>query len=157
MIVNSDFKELLKALNDEKAKFLIVGGYAVVEYTEPRYTKDLDIWVSPERENAERIFRALKDFGAPLSGITAEDFTTPGLVYQMGRPPARIDVIMSVKGLSFETCWQRKYESEYDGVKVYFLSLEDLIANKEVVGRPQDMIDVENLRMAQALRRKSKK
>ena len=154
--MNSDFKELLNILNEEKAKYLIVGGYAVIEHTEPRYTKDLDIWISYDLKNAEKVFRALKKFGAPLANIKVEDFTVPSLVYQMGRPPARIDVIMSVKELDFETSWQNKVESKYDDVTVYFLSLEDLLKNKESVGRPQDLIDASNLRLAQILKNKSK-
>jgi hypothetical protein len=84
--MNSDFKELLKVFNTNGVKYLVVGGYAVIEYTEPRYTKDLDIWISTEKENAAAVFRSLREFGAPLSGILEEDFANEELFYQMGRP-----------------------------------------------------------------------
>src|SRR5258708_39449313 len=99
---NSDFKELLSLLNAAQVRYLVVGGYAVIEHTEPRYTKDLDIWVSPDRGKAEGVYAALKDFGAPLANITVDDFTNPALVYHMGRPPVRIAILMGLKGLELE-------------------------------------------------------
>jgi hypothetical protein len=136
-------------LNEEQVRYLIVGGYAVIEHTEPRYTKDLDIWVSPARDNAERVYASLKRFGAPLSNITVEDFANTGTVYQMGRPPVRVDILMGVAGLDFESAWNNRVESSYGEVRTQFLSIEDLIINKRAVGRPQDLIDVENLQLAQ--------
>src|SRR5436853_6067697 len=155
MSLNSDFKELLNILNVAQVRYLIVGGYAVMEHTEPRYTKDLDIWVSPARDNAGRVYAALRQFGAPLADITVEDFATPGLVYHMGRPPVRVDVLMGLTGLDFEEAWSHRVEGSYGEVKVQFLSIEDLITNKRAAGRPQDLIDVENLRLAQQ-RKKSR-
>lgn len=147
--MNSDFKELLNLFDEEKVEYLIVGGYAVIEHTEPRYTKDLDVWINNEPENAARVFNVLRKFGAPLAEISVDDFTNPDLVYQMGRPPARIDIIMKAKGLDFQKCWENRVESNYDEVKVYFVSLGDLIVNKLSVGRPQDLIDAENLLLAE--------
>ena len=149
MSLNSDFKELLNLLNESKAKYLIIGGYAVIEHTEPRYTKDLDIWISPDRTNAEKVYNALKRFGAPLSSISVEDFTNPEIVYHMGRPPARIDVLMGLKGLNFNECWERRLESNYGNTPTQFISAQDLIVNKQLAGRPQDLADVENLRLSQ--------
>ncbi len=149
MALNSDFKELLSILNEAQAKYLVVGGYAVIEHTEPRYTKDLDIWISLERDNAERVYAALKQFGAPLTDITVDDFTDPNTVYHMGRPPARVDVLMGLAGLDFESAWGRRVEGSYGEVTTQFLSIEDLIINKRAVGRPQDLMDVENLQLAQ--------
>ena len=123
----------------------MIGGYAVIYYAEPRYTKDLDLWVSAEAENAEQVYLALQSFGAPLAGITVQDFQTPGLVYQMGRPPARIDILMGLKGLEFEAAWQARVEANFDGIKVFVLSREHLIENKKLAGRPQDLMDVESL------------
>lgn len=145
--LNSDFKELLNLLNEAQAKYLIVGGYAVIEYTEPRYTKDLDIWVSPERDNAERVYTALKQFGAPLANITIEDFTNPTLVYHMGRPPVRVDILMGLAGLEFERSWSNRVEENYGEVQTQIISIEDLIITKSKAGRPQDLMDVENLRL----------
>ena len=82
--MNSDFSDLLQALNEGEVEYLIVGGYAVAKHTEPRYTKDLDIWINNTRENAERVFQALRAFGAPLGSVSVDDFTIPDLVFQIG-------------------------------------------------------------------------
>jgi hypothetical protein len=146
---NSDFKELLSLLNAAEVRYLVVGAYAVIEHTEPRYTKDIDIWISPDRENAERTYAALKEFGAPLTKITVDDFTNPELVYHMGRPPARVDVLMGLTGLEFEASWKNRITSTYGDVPTQFLSPQDLIVNKRLVGRSQDVTDVESLLLAQ--------
>jgi hypothetical protein len=155
MSQNSEFKELLSLLNEAQVRYLVVGGYAVIEHTEPRYTKDLDIWISPDRENAGRVHSALKKFGAPLVNITVDDFTNPEIFYQMGRPPARVDILMGLKGLEFEASWKGRIAATYGGVPTQFLSSQDLIINKRLVGRLQDLTDVENLLLAQ--KRKSGK
>lgn len=149
MSPNSDFKELLNLLNEAEVRYLVVGGYAVIEHTEPRYTTDLDIWISSDRENAERTYAALKAFGAPLTNITVDDFTNPELVYHMGRPPARVDVLMGLKGLEFEPSWKARITSTYGDVPTQFLSPQDLIINKRLVGRSQDLTDVESLLLAE--------
>jgi hypothetical protein len=147
--MNSDFKELLKALNEERVRYLVVGGYAVIKHTEPRYTKDLDVWVSPDVENAKRVYAALQKFGAPLQGVTVEDFTDMSIVYHMGRAPARIDILMSLKGLDFEGSWANRVEAEFGDVATRFLSPQDLVINKRIAGRPQDLMDVENLLLSE--------
>jgi hypothetical protein len=149
MSQNSDFKELLSLLNEAQVRYLVVGGYAVIEHTEPRYTKDLDIWISSDKENAERTYAALKAFGAPLTNITVADFTNPELVYHMGNPPVRVDVLMGLKGLEFEVSWKNRIASTYGDVPTQFLSPQDLIVNKRLVGRSQDLVDVESLLLAQ--------
>ncbi len=149
MNLNSDFKELLNILNEAQARYLVVGGYAVIEYTEPRYTKDLDIWISADRKNAEAVYSALKQFGAPLVDITIDDFTDQGVVYHMGRPPSRIDVLMGLKGLNFEDSWANRCQADYDEIPVQMISPADLVINKRLAGRPQDLIDVENLLLAE--------
>jgi len=141
----SDFKDLLRAFNEYQVKYLVVGGYAVMKYSEPRYTKDLDMWVSTEEENAAAVFKALKAFGAPLSGITPHDFTLEGHFYQIGVAPVRIDILMSLTGLTFEDAWARRVESDLDGVKAFFISKGDLITSKKAVGRSQDLIDADLL------------
>ena len=150
--MNSDFKDLLKALNEAKARYLVVGGYAVIKHTEPRYTKDLDVWVSPDLENANRVYSALQNFGAPLEGVTVADFTDQSIVYHMGRAPARIDVLMSLKGLDFEGSWNNRVEADFGDVATYFLSPQDLVTNKRLVGRPQDLMDVESLLLSEKQR-----
>lgn len=144
--MNQDFKELLAAFIREKARFLIVGGYAVIRHSEPRYTKDLDIWVSPDAANAERVFRGLERFGAPLDGLSANDFSKPEYFYTMGRPPGRVDILMNVTGVEFEECWQRRSVVTLGDMEVSYISRDDLITNKEAVGRLQDLADAEKLR-----------
>jgi hypothetical protein len=148
---NSDFKDLLNVLNHCEAKYLVVGGYAVMLYTEPRYTKDLDIWIDATPQNAERVFRALAEFGAPLAGIGAEEFAKNDLIYQLGVPPSRIDVLTSISGVNFEDAWARRVESDFDDVRASFISIEHLIKNKKSTGRLADLVDCEVLEKAKDL------
>lgn len=145
MSVNSDFSDLLQCLNDAGARFLIVGGYAVMFHTQPRFTTDLDVWVDPTPENAERVWRALSQFGAPTEGLAVEDLHTPGNFFVMGAAPTRIDVITSVDAVEFDAAWAGAACGSYGGVPVRFLSIPDLIRNKRAVGRPQDLLDVARL------------
>jgi predicted nucleotidyltransferase len=153
MEINSDFEDLLSILNDEGVKYLVVGGYAVIAYTEPRYTKDIDLWISADPANARRIFRALARFGAPLHEVTVKDFATPGLVFQIGVAPVRVDVLMSLTGVDFAACWKSRTRLRVGGVPVNVIALDDLIANKKAVARPEDLLDVQRLELARALAR----
>lgn len=144
--MNSDFKDLLKLLADYEVKYLVVGGYAVMHYAEPRYTKDLDIWIEANPENGERIFKALKEFGAPLTGLTSKDFSEPGYFYKMGNPPVRVDILMSIEGLSFQECYLRKKLVTVDTISLSFIALDDLVKSKELAGRDVDILDASNLR-----------
>ena len=148
MATNPDFRDLFVALCAEEADFLVVGGHAVMLYTEPRYTKDLDVWVLPTAANAERVLRALARFGAPLSDITADDLAVPGTIFQIGVAPNRVDILTSIEGLQFEQAWAARSRSTYGGVPIGVLSAEDLITNKRAVGRPQDLLDVDALTRA---------
>lgn len=74
MLTSRDFKELLSLFNEFKVRYLVVGGYAVMKYTEPRFTKDLDLWIATDDKNAEAVYSALKMFGAPLKNLTPDDF-----------------------------------------------------------------------------------
>ena len=143
--MNSDFRDLLKLFNANKVRYLVVGGYAVMKYTEPRYTKDLDIWIEATPNNARAVFKALRKFEAPLAGLTAADFATEGFFYQMGQPPVRVDILMSIQGVQFADAWSNRLVSDLEGVIGNFLSRSDLIANKRAVGRPQDLVDVNSL------------
>lgn len=148
MAVNPDFKDLLQELSAARARFLIVGAHAVMYFTLPRYTKDLDIWVDPTPENAPRVLAALRAFGAPLFDLRAEDLAQPGVTFQIGIEPNRIDILTEVESLDFAAAFSRKALSSYGGIPIGLLSLEDLITNKESVGRLQDQLDVENLKKA---------
>jgi hypothetical protein len=152
--MNSDFKDLLKILNDYKVHYLVIGGYAVMAYTEPRYTKDLDIWIEASPNNARAVFRALERFGAPLVNLTEADFTAEGFFYQMGRPPSRIDVLMSIEGVRFADAWPNRVNIDFDGVIGHVISRKHLIANKRAVGRPQDLADLESLAETQRIAEK---
>jgi len=145
MFVNSDFSDLLRLFSDSSVKYLVIGGYAVVQYAEPRYTKDLDLWISTDPANAEAVYKALREFGAPLAGLTADDFAEEGYFYQMGMPPVRVDVLMGIPGLEFEPAWDRRVEVDFDGLRVTFISREDLITAKLASGRAQDLIDADAL------------
>jgi len=148
MGANPDFKELFAALCDQKAEFIVVGAHAVMVHTEPRYTKDLDIWVRPTPDNAKRVFAALRIFGAPLWDLTEQDLCTKGVVFQIGIEPNRIDILTAIDGVEFEDAWERKLQSLYDQVPINLLSIQDLIQNKSITNRKQDLIDLENLKAA---------
>lgn len=148
MKVSSDFNELLSLFNHYEVKYLVVGGYAVIKYTEPRFTKDLDLWVKADADNASAVYQALLAFGAPLTGLSADDFAHEGYFYQMGMAPVRVDILMSVTGLTFSEAWERRVEVDFAGVPTFFISREDLITTKQALGRPQDVIDVALLRQA---------
>lgn len=141
MFINSDFSDLLKIFRDNNVKYLVIGGYAVVQHAEPRFTKDLDLWVSTDTTNASAVYKSLREFGAPLAGMTEADFAEEGYFYQMGVPPVRIDILMGIPGVEFAQAWERKLEVAFDDIPVLFISRQDLISAKLASGRPQDLID----------------
>jgi hypothetical protein len=145
---NPDFSDLFSELSAAGAEFLVVGAHAVMFYAAPRYTKDLDIWVRPTRDNAERVHRALAAFGAPLDDLTVEDLAVEGTVFQLGMAPNRIDVVTSITGVDFPGAWSRRVATTYGQVPIHLLSMDDLMTNKRAVGRPQDLIDLEHLERA---------
>ncbi len=148
MLTSPDFRELLSLLEKHKVRYLVVGGYAVMKYTEPRFTKDLDLWISTDEENSKAVYAALKEFGAPLKDLAPADFTQEGYFYQMGNPPFRLDVMMSIPGVTFETAWANREKVQLEGLVIPFISKADLIKAKEAGGRPQDLIDAKELRKA---------
>jgi len=124
---------------------MVIGGYAVVQYAEPRFTKDLDVLISTDIANADAVYNAFREFGAPLIGLTPKDFSEEGFFFQVGVPPVRVDVLMGIPGIQFEECWNRRVEVDFNGLKVIFISKQDLIASKRAAGRPQDLIDADLL------------
>lgn len=146
MLTSPDFKELLSVLAKHRVRYLVVGGYAVMKYTEPRFTKDLDLWIATDEGNAGAVFAALREFGAPLKGLTPADFTQAGYFYQMGSPPFRLDIMMSIPGVVFEVAWTNREEARIEGIAIPFISKPDLIKTKEASGRDQDRLDVKKLR-----------
>ncbi|MDI6758708.1 MAG: hypothetical protein QMD94_03435 [Candidatus Omnitrophota bacterium] len=146
MRIPLDYKELLKSLNRHKVRYLIVGAYAVMYYTEPRYSKDIDIWIEPVIENARKVCAALKEFGAPLKGIGEEDFTKKGMVYQMGVAPVRVDIIMGIGDLEFAAVWKYRVKASFEDVRVNIIGRGQLIKAKEKAGRPSDLLDIKMLK-----------
>ena len=149
------FKELLKKFNEHQVKYLVVGAYAVMKYTEPRYTKDFDIWVEPVSANAQRVFEALAEFGAPMNEVQVGDFANPELVFQIGIEPLRIDIMMGIKGLQFSDAWPQRVESKFEDIAMNLISKEDLLVAKKAAGRPQDLIDADGLKLSQDIEAES--
>jgi hypothetical protein len=144
MAENPHYKELLQLLSEFAVEYLIVGGFAVMKYGEPRYTKDLDVWVHNSPQNSARLVGALKKFGAPLEhdGITDETFTDKQLVYQIGIAPVRVDILTEITGVQFADAWKKRVASTFFGVPVHFISWEDLVTNKQALGRSSDLKDL---------------
>ncbi|NIV10658.1 MAG: hypothetical protein GWN62_04990 [Aliifodinibius sp.] len=145
MVLNPDFVEFIKLLNDRNVLYLVVDGYAVAFHGYPRYTKDIDIWIYPDKKNAEKVIEVLKDFGFESLGLTLEDFSDPEQIIQLGRPPNRIDLMMDLEGVKFRECYSAKVEVDVDGINANFLDLNNLKKNKKATGRHQDLADLENL------------
>ena len=145
MALTQDFKEFIQLLNEKSVKYLLVGGYAVGFYGHPRYTKDLDLWVECSEVNAKKLEETFIEFGFGSLGLSSSDFLNPDCVIQLGYPPARIDLILSVSGILFEDCFPKRECVQLDGVMVNLINIEDLKANKKATGRFQDLADLENL------------
>jgi len=125
-MLNENFRDMLLALNDARVEYLIVGAYALAAHGSPRATGDIDIWVRPDPENAERVWSALVRFGAPIDQITVDDFAAPGIVFQIGLPPERIDVLTMISGVDFHQAWNSRMVVEIDGMSVPVLGLREL-------------------------------
>lgn len=145
-----DLKELLSAFNDQAVKYLVVGGYAFGVYVEPRATNDVDVFIRRDEENSRAVFRALALYGAPLAGLDPADFMD-GSAFQIGQPPARVDILQQIDGITFDEAWENRVEGLIDGeVKVQVISRDDLIRNKMASGREQDLLDVKKLRATES-------
>jgi len=144
-VLSPDFREFIASLSDNQVRYLVVGGYAVAFHGNPRYTKDLDVWIEMNQENAVRIVKALKQFGFESLGLKEDDFMVPNQILQLGYPPNRIDVHNSLEGVDFASCYASRNQVEMDGVPVNFIDRENLKKNKQASGRQQDLADLENL------------
>jgi hypothetical protein len=148
---SQDFKELLSAFNEHRVKYLIVGGYAVAVHAQPRATKDLDLFIQPDAKNAEAVFAALVNFGAPLVGLRPQDLISPSSFFRIGVSPYMIEIFPRISGVDFDEAWERRIEAVIDErteLKAFVISRADLIANKLAAGRLQDLADVEAVRKA---------
>lgn len=145
MPVNPDFRDLFSAFNAEGVRYLLVGGYAVAFHAEPRFTKDLDLWIDSSAANSVLVYEALRAFGAPLGETTAAELTVPEQVLQIGVPPNRVDLVTSIDGVAFEAAWPNRVGTEYGDQHIWVIGRGDLIANKRASGRPQDALDIATL------------
>jgi predicted nucleotidyltransferase len=146
-VVNEDYRDILIALVEQGARFLVVGAHAMAAHGYPRATVDIDLWIEPTPENAERVWRALAAFGAPLDALDVSrgDFVRHDMVIQFGLPPNRVDILTGVSGLEFVEAWANRVDAVVDGVRVPVISLSDLIENKRATGRDKDRSDIKGL------------
>ena len=140
-MLNPDFRDMLSALSDEGVEFMLVGAYAMAVHGYPRATGDLDIWIRRSDANAERVWRALKRFKAPMRQLVVDDLKTPDVVFQIGVAPCRIDILTAIDGIEFEDAWPRRKEVEIEGQRFGVLGRDDLVRNKKACGRPKDQAD----------------
>ena len=148
-----DYKDLLSAFAARGVKYLIVGGYAVIFHSQPRYTKDMDFFIQADPINAQATYAALAEFGAYLQGIRPEDFADRSSFFRFGRDPYGFDILPDIPGINFDTAWERRIEAVVDvetGLKAFFISSDDLVAAKLASGRLQDLADVDAIRKAAA-------
>lgn len=140
-LLNPDYRDMVECLLKERVDFMLVGGYAVALYGWPRTTFDIDFWIMSNPENAKAVMRAILAFGAPLMGLTEADFHKPGMVFQIGTEPQRIDIISSADGLDYADASRRAIRMTVDGLDLKVISIDDLIVNKRASGRPKDIAD----------------
>jgi hypothetical protein len=143
--MNPDFVDLLRAFVAADVRFLIVGAYALALHGRPRATGDLDVWIDATPENAARVMRALSAFGAPLADISIDDFSREGVTYQIGVPPARIDILTALTGLSFAEAWPDRLRRPFGDIDVDFIGRAAFIRNKRATGRAKDLGDIEGM------------
>lgn len=142
MDLSTDYEDLFRIFNAHKLKYLVVGAHAVIYYAEPRFTKDLDIWVPPELNDVQQIYLALKRFGAPLKGLTPEDFADKKMLLQIGVAPVRVDIMAALPGVRYASAWKNRRRALYGKTPIHILGLSELIRAKKKSGRPQDRLDL---------------
>lgn len=143
--MNQDFLDLLRAFTAHNVRFLLVGAYALAVHGRPRATGDLDVWIDATPDNEPRVFAGLAEFGAPMTDLSPGDFSRPGIVYQMGLPPHRIDVLTQLSGLTFEEAWPGRVRAPFGEIEVDYIGRDAFIRNKRATGRQKDLGDIENL------------
>jgi predicted nucleotidyltransferase len=146
MVVNKDLREFVGLLNEKGVKYLVIGGYAVAYHGYPRYTKDIDIWVWLNEDNALKVIETIRAFGMASMNILVEDLLNKNSVIQLGMPPNRIDILTDLETLDFETCYAQRETTNLDGLDISFLDFDSLIKAKLAAGRPQDKVDAKKLK-----------
>ncbi len=145
MGANKDFKDFFTLMNEERVEYLVVGEFAFYFYIEPRFTRNLDIWINTSKENADRTWASLNKFGIPLLGTQVSDFTKPELGYQIGVKDVRIKMLGGIAGVSFSDAYPRAESTSYAGVPIRIINKQDLIASKKATRRQKDLLDAEQL------------
>jgi hypothetical protein len=143
--MHSDFLDLLQLLNAHKVRYLIIGGYAYGFHVEPRYTKDLDLWIEASVGNARRLLKALIEFGAPVDNLREDELAKPGLLYVFGVPPLRVDILNRIKGCDFRLMYAQRKIFRLDRLSIPVVSRADLVRLKRQARRAQDLVDLEKL------------
>ena len=146
--MNSDFKELLRLFAKHEVRYLVVGGYAAMHYSQPRFTKDIDLWLEPTPTNAVRVMQTFAEYGMPLINVTPEDFAQESFQYMIGRAPVLFDFLTSLPKMRFTTCWKSRMTDDAEGFPIHYLGLAALIKAKKLAGRPQDLADLDEIRRA---------
>jgi hypothetical protein len=144
--IHPDFSDLLRTFNEEDVRYLVVGAYALAVHARARATKDLDVWIEPQPDNATRVYRALRRFGAPLQSVTPTDFANPDTVFQIGVAPIRIDILASIDGVEFAEAWKERTEATLGDLPIHVIGRDAFIRNKLKLARPRDLADVEEIR-----------
>lgn len=145
-MLSKDFKEFVSLLKECDAEYMIVGGYAVGIHGYPRFTGDLDIWLNPTPTNAVKVLKAIHEFGFGSFNLTVDDLTKEDNVIQFGQPPLRIDLLTSIDGVHFDSCFANRKEMTFDGLTMNFIGYHDLVKNKKASGRHKDLDDLENMK-----------
>jgi predicted nucleotidyltransferase len=157
MVLNQDLREFIELLNENGVRYLVVGGYAVGIHGYPRYTKDIDIWVWLDKENAKKAVKVIHDFGFSALGLSESDFLDPENVIQLGYAPNRIDILTDLPGVNFDECFEKRKEEDMGGLLVKFIDRESLIITKKAAGRPQDQVDILKLQEGKGEKKKKGK
>lgn len=145
MYLTNDYKDILEIFNEYEVRYLVVGAFAMAKLGYSRATFDIDLWVEKTKENALKISKALDEFGVAFE-FEPDDFLEQNCVVQIGNNPNRIDILTDIDGVVFDEAWQNKNEADFDGLKAYCLSLDDLIINKSSSKREKDKLDLAQLR-----------
>ena len=150
-MLSTDFKEFIELLNFTQVEYMVVGGYALASYGHPRFTGDIDIWVNPTPVNIEKLMGVLGTFGFASLGLKESDFLVPEAVVQLGYPPARIDLLTAIDGVSFSDCYVRRSLTKTDGIEMSVIDMADFKINKQATGRHKDLADLEVLNSTQSI------
>lgn len=144
-MLQKDLREFIELLNSHQVEYVIVGGHAVAYHGYPRFTGDIDFFIRPSPENAERVFATLREFGFDSLDAYRDMLSSPGRILQLGHPPNRIDLLTKISGVEFGEVWDTSAQAQLDGLPVRFIGFEALLTNKRAAGRPKDLVDADTI------------